>query len=65
MNIKKTNPLDELYDKTHEIKCGVVLKRDYWLLDIIMYSLKILLLNNKMDFNGVLVVLINHPTELG
>ena len=65
MNIKKSHPLDELYDKTYEIKCGVVLKRDYWLLDIIVYSLKIPLLNNKMDFNGVLVVLVNYPTDLG
>ena len=64
-NIKKTNPLDELYDNTYELKCKAVLKRDYWILDVIVFSLKIPLFNNKKDFNGVLVVPIDYPTELG
>ena len=54
-----------MYDKTYELKYKVVLKRDYWILDVMVYSLKIPLLNIKKDFNGVLVVPINYPTELG
>ena len=54
-----------MYDKTYKLKCKVVSQKWLPIIRYKVYSLKIPLLNNKKDFNRVLVVPINYPTELG